>query len=73
MSGKKRIYIAGPDLFLPDWPERAARVTALCAEHGLAAVLPVPATPLTWRQYERPMGSLPTSRHFVDQNRTVGP
>ncbi|MBU2774197.1 nucleoside 2-deoxyribosyltransferase [Acidithiobacillus ferrooxidans] len=47
MSSKKRIYIAGPDLFLPDWPERAAQATALCAEHGLEAVLPVPATMLT--------------------------
>lgn len=45
--GNKRVYIAGPDLFLPDWPERAAKVTALCVEHGLEAVLPVPATVLT--------------------------
>ena len=42
-----RIYIAGPDLFLPDWPEYAARATALCAEHGLEAVLPVPGIVLT--------------------------
>ena len=47
MSSQKRIYIAGPDLFLPGWPERAARVTALCVEHGLEAVLPVPGTVLT--------------------------
>ena len=44
---KPLIYIAGPDLFLPDWPERAARATALCAEYGLIAILPVPAIPLT--------------------------
>ncbi len=44
---KPLIYIVGPDLFLPDWPERAAQATALCAEHGLEAILPVPATVLT--------------------------
>ena len=43
---KSLIYVAGPDLFLPDWPERAAQATALCAEHGLTAILPVPAVPL---------------------------
>ncbi len=42
-----RIYIAGPDLFLMDWPQRAARVQALCANYGLTAILPVPATTLT--------------------------
>ncbi len=42
-----RVYIAGPDLFLPDWPERAAKAITLCVEHGLEAVLPVPATVLT--------------------------
>ena len=44
---KPLIYIAGPDLFLLDWPERAAQAMALCAEHGLEAILPVPATVLT--------------------------
>ncbi len=46
LSVMHRVYLAGPDLFLPDWPERAAQATALCAEHGLEAVLPVPATML---------------------------
>ncbi len=44
---KPKIYIAGPDLFLPDWTRRAARMQALCAEYGLAAVLPVPPSSLT--------------------------
>lgn len=51
---RPRVYIAGPDLFLPDWPERAVRSSALCAEHGLEAVLPVPATVLTGQGVTEP-------------------
>ena len=47
MSHLKRVYIAGPDLFYPDWPEYAARVTQLCQAQGLEAVLPVPPVPLS--------------------------
>lgn len=25
----RRVYIAGPDLFMPDWPNRDVRATAL--------------------------------------------
>lgn len=39
---KNRVYIAGPDLFYLDWPERAARFRSICSAHGLEAVLPVP-------------------------------
>ncbi|ACK80123.1 nucleoside 2-deoxyribosyltransferase [Acidithiobacillus ferrooxidans] len=47
MSGKKRIYIAGPNLFYANWPTFASQAQTLCAEHGLEAILPVPATVLT--------------------------
>jgi nucleoside 2-deoxyribosyltransferase len=42
-----KIYIAGPDLFYSDWPQRASRAKTLCADYGLIAVLPVPDQVLT--------------------------
>lgn len=36
-----RIYLAGPDVFLPDAPARAARLKAICARHGLLGVSPL--------------------------------
>lgn len=62
----KNVYIAGPDLFLPDWPERAARATALCAEHGLEAVLPVPAIVLTGPGVTEPSDAEAASKVFQD-------
>lgn len=41
----RKVYIAGPDLFHHDWPRRAAEAQRLCTEHGLCAVLPIPAEP----------------------------
>src|SRR5258708_1215749 len=36
-----RIYLAGPDVFLPDPHARAARLKAICARHGLVGVSPL--------------------------------
>lgn len=35
------VYLAGPDVFLPDAPARAARLKAICARHGLSGVSPL--------------------------------
>ncbi len=39
-----RIYLAGPDVFLPDAPEMGARKAALCASHGFEGVFPLDAS-----------------------------
>ena len=36
-----RVYLAGPDVFLPDAPALAAAKRALCARHGFVGVSPV--------------------------------
>lgn len=38
-----RIYLAGPEVFLPDAPAVGARKVALCAEHGFEGVFPLDA------------------------------
>ena len=38
-----RIYLAGPEVFLPDALAVGARKAALCAEHGLQGVFPLDA------------------------------
>jgi len=38
-----RVYLAGPDVFLPDAAAWAARRAAICARHGLAAISPLDA------------------------------
>ena len=38
-----RIYLAGPEVFLPDALAAGARKVALCAEHGLQGVFPLDA------------------------------
>ena len=38
-----RVYLAGPDVFLPDAAAWAARRAAVCARYGLAAVSPLDA------------------------------
>ena len=42
-----RVYLAGPDVFLPDASARAAALKAICARHGLTGVSPLdpPDTP----------------------------
>jgi nucleoside 2-deoxyribosyltransferase len=34
-------YLAGPDVFLPNAPEHAARKAAICARHGITALPPL--------------------------------
>ena len=36
-----RIYLAGPDVFLPDAAARAAALKGVCARHGLVGVFPL--------------------------------
>ena len=38
-----RVYLAGPDVFLPDAPARGAALKAICARHGLHGVFPLDA------------------------------
>ncbi|HUB43822.1 MAG TPA: nucleoside 2-deoxyribosyltransferase [Acetobacteraceae bacterium] len=38
-----RVYLAGPDVFLPEAEAWAARRAAICARHGLTAVSPLDA------------------------------
>lgn len=38
-----RVYLAGPDVFLPDPMARAAALKAICARHGLEGVSPLDA------------------------------
>ncbi|MDE2577059.1 MAG: nucleoside 2-deoxyribosyltransferase [Rhodospirillales bacterium] len=48
-----RVYLAGPDVFLPDPAARAASLKAICAQHGLVGVWPIdslPDEPPAWRQ-----------------------
>ncbi len=41
----KRVYLAGPDVFLPEPQARAAALKAICAAHGLDGVSPLDALP----------------------------
>jgi nucleoside 2-deoxyribosyltransferase len=36
-----RVYLAGPDVFLPDPHARGAALKAICARHGLTGVFPM--------------------------------
>ena len=36
-----RVYLAGPDVFLPDRLQRGAALKAVCARHGLTGVFPL--------------------------------
>ena len=38
---RMRVYLAGPDVFLPDPLARAAALKAICARHGLSGVSPL--------------------------------
>lgn len=40
-----KVYLAGPEVFLPDALDMAARKKAICAAHGLTGVFPVDAHP----------------------------
>lgn len=39
---KPKIYIAGPDVFRLDWPEFARQVMAVCEQHGVTPIFPIP-------------------------------
>ena len=46
-----RVYLAGPDVFLPDPHGRAAVLKAICARHGLVGISPLddpPDAPAHW-------------------------
>lgn len=46
-----RIYLAGPDVFLPDPLARGAALKAICARHGVEGVFPMdplPSEPAAW-------------------------
>ena len=38
-----RVYLAGPDVFLPDALARAATLKAICARHGVTGISPLDA------------------------------
>jgi nucleoside 2-deoxyribosyltransferase len=40
-----RVYLAGPDVFMPDPAERAAAMKQVCARHGLLAISPLDLLP----------------------------
>jgi len=40
-----RVYLAGPDVFLPNATARAAEMKAICARHGLTGISPLDALP----------------------------
>jgi nucleoside 2-deoxyribosyltransferase len=59
-----RVYLAGPDVFLPDPHARAAALKQTCARHGLHAVSPLdalPAEPAAW-------AALPEARRIALRN-----
>jgi nucleoside 2-deoxyribosyltransferase len=59
-----RVYLAGPDVFLPDAADRAAALKAICARHGLLGVSPLdplPEAPQAWQ-------ALPLSQRIARAN-----
>lgn len=50
-----KVYLAGPDVFLPDALAMAERKRAICAAHGLEGVFPVDAHPEHPRTSEVPL------------------
>ncbi len=39
----KKVYMAGPDIFRPEWPDTAARILNASAAWGFEPLLPIPA------------------------------
>ncbi len=59
-----RVYLAGPDVFLPDAIARAAALKAVCARHGLEGIFPLDAhrhEPADW-------SALPEARQIALRN-----
>jgi nucleoside 2-deoxyribosyltransferase len=53
-----RVYLAGPDVFLPDPRARGAALKAICARHGLTGVFPMDPLdqePPAWRALPEPL------------------
>ena len=54
MSMSRRVYLAGPDVFLPDAAAALARKKAICADYGLEGVSPLdplPEEPADWADF----------------------
>lgn len=49
----RKVYIAGPDVFAPDWELRAARYVDICSRHGLRAQIPDAAPPADLTGWQR--------------------
>ena len=60
----KRVYLAGPDVFLPDAPHRGERLKRVCARHGLLGVFPL--DPLAGEPAE--WAALPLARAIARRN-----
>lgn len=48
-----RVYLAGPDVFLPEPAARGAQLKEICARHGLGGVFPLdplPGEPAAWER-----------------------
>ncbi len=59
-----RLYLAGPDVFLPEPLARAALLKSICAEYGMIGVSPLdalPSEPPDW-------ASLPEALHIAWRN-----
>ena len=53
-----RVYLAGPDVFVPAPLERAAALKAICARHGLTGISPLDALddePAGWQHLAEPL------------------
>jgi len=57
-----KVYLAGPDVFLPDPLGMAARKRAICAAHGLTGIFPVDNHPA------HPGGDAPLWLHIYRRN-----
>lgn len=62
---RKRLYLAGPDVFRPDAADHGRRLVALCASHGFDAVFPLsdslpslPPQALARHIYEKNIGHI---------------
>jgi nucleoside 2-deoxyribosyltransferase len=45
-GNRTKVYLAGPDVFLPDAQERGNQKKALCAQYGFQGVFPLDAGPV---------------------------
>lgn len=65
-SQKKKVYIAGPDVFRLDWPDFAKRVSIACEDMGVTPLFPIP--PDASLDHDGVPGiSIPGSRHDAEK------